>query len=525
MSIDIASKNMQKMLGKDDEILLDFCYLKLGSQIGVGATAKVYKGTYKRKTVAVKVFSPPEILEDDVDAFSQEARLAATLVHENIVITLGLCVRPPQIAMITEFCEHGSLQDFVKENHLHDFCNVLWKLRCAIDAISAVRYLHSISVLHRDIKLGNFFLTANGIVKLGDFGESTLFDIVDRPNGDVNGSGRGSGNGNGNENGNGNGYAEKRGSSGGRGTAGSRGHNSSCANTRISVVGRSSENSLTTPPPPSSRKLQTQEAKAKKTRNSLAGFLKQKKTSTKMSIVGTVTNMAPEMINNASQYSEAVDVYSLGVTMWEIWTGLEPFSNCNQFQIYKLVGEEGKRPTLPPETNAVYKTAVNMAWDQDPNKRAGAQELLHMLRKEHDRIVEQIELQRMNGLMEDERLPKNIPRCFRIMREKRWNHREEEEEEGGGDRRGKLGLGQAPSFFSKSIKASKKKLSGRKLMMGGQRRTKSEETEATTKMRAESEMSDITMADFDEVYQYGVEEDENCIELPPAGSSKFSNLV
>ena len=63
-------------------------------------------------------------------------------------------------------------------------------------------------------------------------------------------------------------------------------------------------------------------------------------------------------------------------------------------------------------------------------------------------------------------------------------------------------------------------------MMGGQRRTKSEETEATTKMRAESEMSDITMADFDEVYQYGVEEDENCIELPPAGSShKFSNLV
>jgi len=102
MSIDIASKNVQRMMGKDDDILLDFCYMKLDTMIGCGATAKVYKGTYKKRPVAVKIFTPPEITEEDVDHFSMEARLAATLVHENIVTTLGLCVRPPQIGMVTE---------------------------------------------------------------------------------------------------------------------------------------------------------------------------------------------------------------------------------------------------------------------------------------------------------------------------------------------------------------------------------------------------------------------------------------
>ena len=107
MSVDIASRNVQKMMGKDDEIMLDFCYLKLDSLIGSGATAKVYRGYYKKRPVAVKIFTPAEISEVEVDDFSNEALLAATLVHENIVTTLGLCVRPPQIGMVTELCEHG----------------------------------------------------------------------------------------------------------------------------------------------------------------------------------------------------------------------------------------------------------------------------------------------------------------------------------------------------------------------------------------------------------------------------------
>ena len=106
----------------------------------------------------------------------------------------------------------------------------------------------------------------------------------------------------------------------------------------------------------------------------------------KMTIVGTVSNMAPEMINAESQYSEAVDIYSLAVTLWEIWTVLVPFKDFNTFQIYKMVGEDSARPNLPKDMNEVYKSCVNAAWGQNPKFRPSASALHHTLCKEHDRL-------------------------------------------------------------------------------------------------------------------------------------------
>ena len=39
-------------------------------------------------------------------------------------------------------------------------------------ALRGLAYLHSINILHRDIKAGNIFLNGEGIAKLGDFGIS-----------------------------------------------------------------------------------------------------------------------------------------------------------------------------------------------------------------------------------------------------------------------------------------------------------------------------------------------------------------
>ena len=59
-SLDVT-QNVQRMMVEDDDIIIDFCYLKLDSMIGSGATAKVYKGFYKKRPVAIKIFQPPEI--------------------------------------------------------------------------------------------------------------------------------------------------------------------------------------------------------------------------------------------------------------------------------------------------------------------------------------------------------------------------------------------------------------------------------------------------------------------------------
>merc|ERR1719343_1058275 len=43
-------------------------------------------------------------------------------------------------------------------------------LRWFVQGMSAIKYIHSKHVLHRDLKSSNFFLSKSGNVKLGDFG-------------------------------------------------------------------------------------------------------------------------------------------------------------------------------------------------------------------------------------------------------------------------------------------------------------------------------------------------------------------
>jgi len=262
-----------------------------------------------------------------------------------------------------------------------------------------------------------------------------------------------------------------------------------------------------------------------------------------MSIVGTITNMAPEMINNASSYTEAVDIYSLGVTMWEIWTGAEPFSDKNQFQIYKLVGEEGRRPPLPDEMNGVYRSAIEKAWNQDPKRRVGATELLGMLRKEHERIINEVEERRINGLMVEERLPSGVPRCFKIMREgslrsadkatgghNNHHHHHHGHHHGNHHNNDDDQFNREPSLLRSLHTNSRTKAlssaimkSGRNLMnrtktnssrnvaeggggggKTGSNRTLTTEEQSGTTIRAESDVSEITMEDFE-----GFDDDEN----------------
>ena len=42
--------------------------------------------------------------------------------------------------------------------------------------VSALSYLHSQKVIHRDVKLGNLFLNDDLEIKLGDFGLATKLD-------------------------------------------------------------------------------------------------------------------------------------------------------------------------------------------------------------------------------------------------------------------------------------------------------------------------------------------------------------
>ncbi|KAF0684964.1 Aste57867_23087 [Aphanomyces stellatus] len=170
----VSSQGLHVLLEMHARDLIDFAQLELHRKIGVGASADVYRGTLQStKEVAVKVYSPSEISETTILAFSQEAVLCRALKHPNIVYFHGLCICPPMICLVSELCR-GSLDDALSQQG-PPRTEPMWPRLCyMVDAARAVAYLHSFSppFVHRDIKPANFLLGASNVVKLTDFGES-----------------------------------------------------------------------------------------------------------------------------------------------------------------------------------------------------------------------------------------------------------------------------------------------------------------------------------------------------------------
>jgi serine/threonine protein kinase len=88
--------------------------------------------------------------------------------HPNIVLLIGICSVPPNLAIVTEFVKSGSLYELL---HKRKVCLKADERKSIVKQIlSAVNYLHQHSIVHRDIKSHNILVYENYIVKLCDFG-------------------------------------------------------------------------------------------------------------------------------------------------------------------------------------------------------------------------------------------------------------------------------------------------------------------------------------------------------------------
>lgn len=82
--------------------------------------------------------------------------------------------------------------------------------------------------------------------------------------------------------------------------------------------------------------------------------------------------MAPEFIDLPLMYSNSlpIDVYSYGITLYELFTSLDPYPQFKDkfYQLKKFVCDGG-RPQFPDYLHKKWKNLIEKCWSQDPSDR------------------------------------------------------------------------------------------------------------------------------------------------------------
>lgn len=137
----------------------------------VGSKSKPRRCVLKRVSIAR---SNDE--KNELAAAEREAQLLSSLKHPNIVAYIeSFRSRDHHLNIVMAFCEGGDLYTklkYRKKQLLPEEQIIDWFIQITL----ALQYMHERSILHRDLKTQNIFLTKYEIIKIGDLGIAKILD-------------------------------------------------------------------------------------------------------------------------------------------------------------------------------------------------------------------------------------------------------------------------------------------------------------------------------------------------------------
>jgi serine/threonine protein kinase/Tol biopolymer transport system component len=155
-------------------------HYRITSKLGAGGMGEVFRATDSRLNREVALKFLPEHLAGDKDRmvrFHREAQVLASLSHPNIAGIHGLEESAGRSALVMELVEGEDLAERLARGPLP----LPEALRIAQQIAEALETAHDKGVIHRDLKPANIKVTADGQVKVLDFGLAKALDTGSTP--------------------------------------------------------------------------------------------------------------------------------------------------------------------------------------------------------------------------------------------------------------------------------------------------------------------------------------------------------
>ncbi|KAF6729517.1 Serine/threonine-protein kinase PLK2 [Oryzias melastigma] len=143
-----------------------------------GGFAKCYEMTdlSTSKVYAAKIIPQARVSKPHQrEKIDREIELHRALNHRHVVHFYHHFEDKENIYILLEYCSRKSLAHILKARKVLTEPEVRYYLR---QIVSGLKYLHEQEILHRDLKLGNFFVSESMELKVGDFGLAAKLEPV-----------------------------------------------------------------------------------------------------------------------------------------------------------------------------------------------------------------------------------------------------------------------------------------------------------------------------------------------------------